>query len=68
MVANRFSLAKQLVKEQYEELMQNGLLFLQIFPEMVQEANIVAAFKRRGAERNKSVTRYELDERTKSIG
>jgi len=40
MVANKSSLAKQVVTEQYEELMQNGLPFLQIFPEMIQEANI----------------------------
>ena len=45
MNANKFPLAKQVVKEQYEELMNDGLPFLQIFPEMIQEADIAETFK-----------------------
>ena len=37
---NEFSLAKQVVKEQYKELMNDSVPFLQIFPEMIQEAEI----------------------------
>lgn len=39
MATNELSLAKQVVKEQYEELMHNGLPFIQIFPEMIQEVD-----------------------------
>jgi len=62
MATNEFSLAKQVVKEQYEELMHNGLPFLQLFPEMIQEVDIAETFKRRGTERNKSIMQSELDE------
>ena len=37
MARNELSLTKQVVKEQYEEIMQNGLPFRQIFPETIQE-------------------------------
>ena len=47
MSANKFPLANQVVKEQYKELMNAGLPFLQIFPEMIQEADIAETFKRR---------------------
>ena len=67
MATNESSLAKQVVKEQYEELMHNRLPFLHIFPEMFQDANIAETFKRLGTERNKSITQYELDDRTKNI-
>ena len=40
MNANKFPLAKQVVKEQYKELMNDGVPFLQIFPEMIQEEEI----------------------------
>ena len=44
MNANKFPLAKQVVKkvvkEQYKELMNDSVPFLQIFPEMIQEAEI----------------------------
>ena len=53
MSANKFPLANQVVKEQYKELMNAGLPFLQIFPEMIQEADIAETFKRRGTGRNK---------------
>tara|TARA_B100001142_G_C14171525_1_gene592423 strand:- start:48 stop:302 length:255 start_codon:yes stop_codon:yes gene_type:complete len=57
---NEFSLAKQVVKEQYNELMHKGLPFLQIFPEMIQEADIAETFKRRGTDRNKSITQFVI--------
>ena len=47
MVENGSSLTSQIVKERYEELMQNGLPFLPIFSEMVQEEGIAEIFKRR---------------------
>ena len=67
MPPNEFALAKQVVKEQYKELMHEGLPFLQIFPEMIQEANIAETFKRRGTGRNKSIMQSELDERAKNV-
>lgn len=33
--------------------MQNGLPFLQIFPEMVQQRDVTETFKRKEKERNK---------------
>lgn len=53
MPPNEFALTKQVVKEQYNELMHKGLPFLEIFPEMIQEADIAETFKRRGTGRNK---------------
>ena len=67
MTTNEFPLAKQVVKEQYKELMHNGLPFLQIFPEMIQEADIAETFKRRGTQRNKSIMQSELDARDRSV-
>jgi len=67
MPPNEFALAKQVVKEQYKELMHKGLPFLQIFPEMIQEADIAETFKRRGTGRNKSIMQFELDERARSV-
>ena len=34
---DELTLTNELVKKQYEELMTNGLPFLQIFPEMIQD-------------------------------
>tara|TARA_B100000768_G_scaffold145782_1_gene138721 strand:- start:1330 stop:1920 length:591 start_codon:yes stop_codon:yes gene_type:complete len=59
--------ARQIVKKQYKELMDDGLPFLQIFPGMIQETNIAQTFKRRRNERNKSVTQDMLDEKTENI-
>ena len=47
--------------------MHKGLPFLQIFPEMIQEADIAETFKRRGTGRNKSIVKFELDGRVKSV-
>tara|TARA_B110000003_G_scaffold185191_1_gene184054 strand:- start:91 stop:246 length:156 start_codon:yes stop_codon:yes gene_type:complete len=35
----------EVVKKQYEELMENGMPFLQIFPEMIQELTVAETFK-----------------------
>ena len=67
MVKNESKLTNEVVKEQYEELMTTGLPFLQIFPEMIQEADIAETFKRRGTLRNKSILQSELDKRSKSV-
>ena len=45
MVTNGPSLAKQVVKEQYEERMQKRLTFVQVFLERIQEVNITEVFK-----------------------
>ena len=47
--------------------MHKGLPFLQIFPEMIQEADIAETFKRRGTERNKSIMQSQLDARSRSV-
>ena len=44
----------EIVKRQYETLMENGMPFLQIFPEMIQELTVAETFKNRAKERNKS--------------
>ena len=46
----------EVVKKQYEELMENGMPFLQIFPEMIQELTVAETFKNRTKARNKSIT------------
>lgn len=35
----------EVVKRQYETLMENGMPFLQIFPEMIQELTVAETFK-----------------------
>jgi hypothetical protein len=67
MVKNKSGSTGEIVKVQYEELMETGLPFLQIFPEMVQEMDIAQTFKRRANERSKSITQSKLDERKHNI-
>lgn len=62
-----FSLTNEVVKRQYEALMKNGMPFLQIFPEMIQEPNVAETFKNRAKERNKSLTQDNLDSRNASV-
>jgi|TARA_B110000259_G_C13673474_1_gene265291 hypothetical protein len=50
------SLTNEVVKRQYETLMNSGMPFLQIFPEMIQEPNVAETFKTRAKERSKSLT------------
>lgn len=35
----------EIVKKQYETLMENGMPFLQIFPEMIQELTVAETLK-----------------------
>lgn len=65
MVENKST--SEIVQAQYEEFMKHGFPFLQIFPEMVQEADIAETFKRRKNERNKSLTKTNLDIKNASI-
>ena len=53
MVKNKST--SKIVHAQYEELLQSGI-FLQLFPQMVQETHIAETFKRRKNERHKSLT------------
>ena len=57
----------EVVKKQYEELMENGMPFLQIFPEMIQELTVAETFKNRTKARNKSITQSRLDDKSASI-
>ena len=67
MVKDESTLTNEIVKKQYEELMTNGLPFLQIFPEMIQESNVAETFKIRAKERNKSLTQENLDSRNVKV-
>ena len=40
-----FLITNEVVKRQYEALMENGMPFLQVFPEMIQELNVAETFK-----------------------
>tara|TARA_B110000046_G_scaffold62583_1_gene70120 strand:- start:2523 stop:3350 length:828 start_codon:yes stop_codon:yes gene_type:complete len=57
----------KLVKRQYETLMENGMPFLQIFPEMIQELTVAETFKSRAKGRNKSLTQTDLDYKHASV-
>ena len=57
----------EVVKRQYETLMENGMPFLQIFPEMIQELTVAETFKKRAKERNKSLTQNQLEYKNASI-
>ena len=57
----------EIVKRQYETLMENGMPFLQIFPEMIQELTVAETFKNRAKERNKSLTQNQLDYKNASV-
>ena len=64
---DHLSLTNEVVKRQYETLMENGMPFLQIFPEMIQELTVAETFKNRAKERNKSLTQNELDYKHASV-
>ena len=55
-MGNYSKLTDEIVTTTYEELIHNGLPFLQIFPQMFQEANIAETFKVKESQRNKNVT------------
>jgi len=48
---DKLTSTNEIVKKQYEDLMKNGLPFLQIFPEMVQDSSVAETFKNRAKER-----------------
>ena len=58
MVKDKSTLANEVVKEQYEEMISRGLPFLQIFPEMIQESNVAETFRIRTNERNKNIMEF----------
>jgi len=62
-----FLITNEVVKRQYEALMENGMPFLQVFPEMIQELNVAETFKNPAKERNKSLTQCDLDYKNASI-
>ena len=63
MVKDESTLTNEIVKKQYEELMTNGLPFLQIFPEMIQESNVAETFKTRANEQYKGLTQDNINYR-----
>ena len=46
---------------------RNGLPFLQIFPQMFQDANIAETFKVKKSQRNKSITSSQLALKNRNI-
>ena len=56
MMGNSSKLTDEIVTATYEELIRNGLPFLQIFPKMFQDANIAETFKVKKSQRNKNIT------------
>ena len=67
MVKDESTLTNEIVKKQYEELMTNGLPFLKIFPEMIQESNVAETFKTRANERYKGLTQDNINYRNASV-
>jgi hypothetical protein len=57
---NYSKLTDKIVTTTYEEIIHNGLPFLQIFPQMFQEANIAETFKVKKSQRNKGITSSQL--------
>lgn len=45
MIENSSKLIDETVKTNYEEIIKNGLPFLQVFPQMLQENNIAETVK-----------------------
>jgi len=60
-------LTDEIVTATYEELIDNGLPFLQIFPQMFQDANIAETFRVKKSQRNKSITSSQLTSKNKNI-
>jgi hypothetical protein len=60
-------LTDEIVTTTYEEVIRNGLPFLQIFPQMFQDANIAETFKVKKSQRNKSITSSQLALRNRNI-
>jgi hypothetical protein len=68
MIKNDSYLTNEIVKEKYEEIMNTGLPFLQIFPQLFQERNLAKTFKLKKTQRNKSLTSYDLNANDDNIG
>ena len=64
----RPELTDEIVKQKYNEILNKGLLFLQIFPKMFQERNIAGMFKLKKTQRNKGLTMRELNMNNSDIG
>lgn len=62
MMGNDSKLTDEIVAATYEELIRNGLPFLQISPQMFQDANIAETFKVK-----KSITSSQLSLKNKNI-
>jgi hypothetical protein len=60
-------LTDEIVTTTYEELIHDGLPFLQIFPQMFQDANIAETFKVKKSQRNKRITSSQLTSKNKNI-
>ena len=55
------------VAENYREIIQNGVPFLQIFPQMFHDENIAETFKLKSSQRNKGIETYELTRKDDQI-
>ena len=64
---NYSKLTDEIVTTTYEEIVRNGLPFLQIFPQMFQDANIAETFKVKKSQRNKSITSSQLALKNRNI-
>ena len=60
-------LTDEIVAGNYKEIIQNGLPFLQIFPQMFQDENIAETFKLKKSQRNKNIKASELALKDESI-
>ena len=60
-------LTNEIVMENYKEIIQNELPFLQIFPQMFQDENIAETFKLKKSQRNKNIKASKLALKDESI-
>ena len=67
MMEHYSKLTDEIVTTTYEELIHDGLPFLQIFPQMFQDANIAETFKVKKSQRNKRITSSQLTSKNKNI-
>lgn len=67
MTEDKTGIPDKIVKRKYEEIMQSGLPFLQIFPQMFQESNIAETFKLKKSQRNRNLSASSLDVKESEI-
>ena len=67
MMGNSSKITDEIVTATYEELIRNGLPFLQISPQMFQDANIAETFRVKKSQRNKNIKASELALKDESI-